>query len=536
MSACVEELVAWLSAGRVHRVVDVALPCALAGLVRLPEAAGPLALLDRAVRGSPYATTARVALAPRFTLTAGRLASGGSATLRMPWDDAACPPRLVDQAETLVTDLRGEEPTEARLEGCPLGLVERLLRAAAGSVPAAAECGPYACGFVGFFGDGVSHFVESLQGLPARPREAAPDLALLFTDAVLFADDADGWTAKLSLVGRGPSHAAARSDAEALEARVRALLAAGPWCAPRAARPADPAPPAAPDERAPRIVSRHSAESYSALVARAKESIAAGEVFQLCVTHTLAVEPRPRDPAALYEALRASNPAPFSSYVRLAGVHLVSSSPERFLRIAPGGAVQARPIKGTRPRGATPEEDARLALELAASEKDGAENDMIVDLLRNDLARVSAPGSVRVRERRVVEPHAQVHQLVSTIESRLAPGRGAVDVLRAAFPPGSMTGAPKVRAVELLADLEPHERGVYSGAIGYLDVRGALDTSVAIRTFVLTAETCTFGVGGGVVHDSQPLAEWEETLDKARALVRALAAYFGRPVVWEHRP
>jgi len=395
-------------------------------------------------------------------------------------------------------------------------------------VPDAAECGPYACGFVGFVGDGVAHLVESLDGLPVRPREDAPDLALLFADAVLFADDADATTAKLSLVGRGASHEAARAAADALEARIRALLAPGPWCAPREARALEAA--------APRVVSRHSAASYAALVARAKESIAAGEVFQLCVTHTLSVEPAPREPAALYEALRAANPAPFSSYLRLAGVHVVSSSPERFLRVTREGAVQARPIKGTRPRGATVEEDARLAEELAASEKDGAENDMIVDLLRNDLARVSVPGSVRVRERRVVEPHARVHQLVSTIESRLSPGRGPVDLLCAAFPPGSMTGAPKVRAVELLAELEPRERGVYAGALGYLDANGALDTSVAIRTFVLTRGACTFGVGGGVVHDSEPLAEWQETLDKARALVAALEAYFGLPVGWEHRP
>lgn len=525
MSALLDELVAWLSAARCHRVIKLALPCALAELVRLPEAAGPLALFDRAVHNSPYATTARLALAPRFTLTAGRL--GSDAARAMPWDDSACPPRVVDDAVSRLTDLRGDAPAEAALEGCPLALVERLLHAAAKSVPEEADCGPYTSGFAGFFGYGVARFVESLRGLPARPAEASPELGLLFSDAVLLADDADGRVARLSLVGRGATADEALRDADALEARVRAMLQPRPWCVPGVAGVADPSP---------RVVSRHSAESYAALVARAKEHIAAGDVFQLCVTHALAVEPAPREPAALYEALRASNPAPFSSYLRLAGVHVVSSSPERFLRVTRDGAVQARPIKGTRPRGTTPEDDRRLTRELATSEKDGAENDMIVDLLRNDLARVSVPGSVQVVERRVVEPHALVLQLVSTIESRLSPGLAAVDVLRAALPPGSMTGAPKVRAVELLAELEPRERGVYAGVLGYLDASGALDMAVAIRTFVCTRDGCTFGVGGGVVHDSDPLGEWEETRDKARAMVRALDAYFGRPVAWEHRP
>ena len=281
------------------------------------------------------------------------------------------------------------------------------------------------------------------------------------------------------------------------------------------------------------VRSAHSAKGYQALVARAKEHLVAGDAFQLCVTHRVTVDPPPPSPAHLYDALRARNPAPFASFARLGEVTIVSSSPERFLLVE-GGQVEARPIKGTRPRGRTPEADRALREDLTASEKDGAENDMIVDLLRNDLAKVSVPGTVVVRERRIVEAHPSVHQLVSTIVSRLLPGKGPVDLLRAAFPGGSMTGAPKVSAIDLLAELEPHERGVYSGALGYLDPRGVMDTAIVIRAFVFTREGCTFGVGGGVVLDSDPEAEWRETLDKGSALVKALQDTLGQDVVWSH--
>ncbi len=521
------ELLALLSAARHHRVLTLGLPVAFSALARLPSTAGPLALLDRAAPTSPYATFACLALLPRFVLTGGRASATDAASprthpVRMPWDDASRPPTEVARAWRTLADARGEA-TEA---GCPLALAEELLLAAQGSLDPALATAPFTCGFVGALGYGAAHLVESLAPDP-RPRAPSPDVALLFADAVLFTDDADGRVAQLSIVGRGATMDAATRDADAIEARVRALLLPGPWCEP----PAPPHPSAT-----PRVVSRHDAASYARLVERAKEHIVAGDAFQLCLTHQLTVEPPPEHPSALYAALRAENPAPFASFLRIGALALVSSSPERFLRLSSAGIAQARPIKGTRPRGATPAEDERLAQELAASEKDGAENDMIVDLLRNDLARVSVPGSVRVLERRVVERHPTVHQLVSTIESRLHPGLGPFDLLRAAFPGGSMTGAPKVRAVDLLAELEPEERGVYSGAVGYVDVRGTLDVAIVIRSFVLTPGVCAFGVGGGVVFDSDPRAEWLETLDKARALVRALARYFGREVHWEHRP
>jgi anthranilate/para-aminobenzoate synthase component I len=203
---------------------------------------------------------------------------------------------------------------------------------------------------------------------------------------------------------------------------------------------------------------------------------------------------------------------------------VVGSSPERFLRVTPDGWVESRPIKGTRPRRADAAADRREGKALAASAKDRAENLMIVDLVRNDLGRVCETGSVHVPELFAVEPYASVFQLVSTVRGRLARGRSALDAVRAAFPPGSMTGAPKLAAMELLARLEPVRRGLYSGALGYLDLRGGADLSVTIRSVILRAGRAFVHTGGGIVADSEPGAEWAEAEDKARALLGALAA------------
>jgi para-aminobenzoate synthetase component 1 len=200
----------------------------------------------------------------------------------------------------------------------------------------------------------------------------------------------------------------------------------------------------------------------------------------------------------------------------------MSASPERFLRLD-GGRVETRPIKGTRPRSADPARDAGLAAELSASAKDRAENVMIVDLLRNDLSRVCRPGSVRATELLALEAHPTVYHLVSTVTGELAAGCDAFDLLCAAFPGGSITGAPKVRAMEVIAELEPSRRAAYCGSIGYLSVTGDMDTSIVIRTCIATGGRVYFQAGGGIVADSDPAAEYEETLDKARALIESLA-------------
>ena len=233
----------------------------------------------------------------------------------------------------------------------------------------------------------------------------------------------------------------------------------------------------------------------------------------------------PGDPWILYGELRRKNPAPFGAYLALPDdVVILSSSPERFLRVDSSRRVQSRPIKGTRPRGASEFEDARLEAELQASEKDRAENLMIVDLVRNDLGRVCTPGSIAVPELMQIEAYAAVFQMVSTVTGSLATGRDAFDLIEATFPPGSMTGAPKLASIALLESLESVRRGVYAGALGYLDLRGGLDLSVVIRTLIWKDGKAHLHVGGGVVADSSPDGEYLESLDKARAPLAALGS------------
>ncbi|HEY7515349.1 MAG TPA: anthranilate synthase component I family protein, partial [Vicinamibacteria bacterium] len=222
-----------------------------------------------------------------------------------------------------------------------------------------------------------------------------------------------------------------------------------------------------------------------------------------------------------YLKLREINPAPFAAYLDLPDGKVLCSSPELFLRVTEGRVV-TKPIKGTRPRSSDPSRDRELADELRAATKDRAENVMIVDLLRNDLSRVCLDHSVQVPELCRIERYATVHHLVSTVVGRLRPGLGPVDLLRAAWPGGSITGAPKVRAMEVIAELEPTRRGVYTGSLGYFSAGGAMDTSIAIRTFVVRGRRACFQAGAGIVADSDPEREYDETLDKARGMVAAL--------------
>jgi para-aminobenzoate synthetase component 1 len=262
-------------------------------------------------------------------------------------------------------------------------------------------------------------------------------------------------------------------------------------------------------------------EGYLDAVARVREYIFAGDIFQANLSQRFDA-PLAEPPWSLYCRLRTQNAAPFAAFLDFPEAVVLSASPERFLHVDIHGHVETRPIKGTRPRGVGPEHDAALGLALTASAKDRAENLMIVDLLRNDLSRVCAPGTVRVPELFALEHYATVHHLVSTVVGDLAPGEDALNLLRAAFPGGSITGAPKVRAMEIIAELEPSERGVYCGAIGYWSLTGALDCSIAIRTAVAAAGRVYFSAGGGIVSDSDPEQEYRETLDKARGMIDAL--------------
>jgi para-aminobenzoate synthetase len=284
-----------------------------------------------------------------------------------------------------------------------------------------------------------------------------------------------------------------------------------------------PSPPEHRHAELPPVRVRHSDADYAALIARCQDQIRAGDSYEICLTNMLTV-PVSVDPFVTYQALRRRNPAPYAAFLRYPGFSVLSSSPERFLRIDRDGYAESRPIKGTRPRGADVERDEQLQAELLDSEKDRAENLMIVDLVRNDLGRVCRPGSVSVPGLFVVETYQTVHQLVSTVRGRLAAGTFASECVRATFPGGSMTGAPKLRTMEILDRLEGGARGVYSGAIGYFSLNGTADLSIVIRTMVVTPHEVTVGVGGAITVLSDPAEEIEETRVKARALLDTLSS------------
>ncbi len=261
---------------------------------------------------------------------------------------------------------------------------------------------------------------------------------------------------------------------------------------------------------------------YLADIARSQAALAAGESYEVCLTDQISTTASP-DPFPLYQLLRRKNPSPFAAYLKLGELAIVSSSPERFLSVDRDRRVEARPIKGTASRAADPATDAALRAELLSDEKTFAEHLMIVDLLRNDLGRVCEIDSVRVPEYMVVETYPTVHQLVSTIEGRLEADRTPVECVRACFPGGSMTGAPKLRTMSIIDDIERVARGVYSGAIGYFGADGTVDLNIVIRTIVLRPGATTIGAGGAIVMQSDPEEEFDEILLKARAPMAAIA-------------
>jgi para-aminobenzoate synthetase len=263
-------------------------------------------------------------------------------------------------------------------------------------------------------------------------------------------------------------------------------------------------------------------EQYLADIVRCQSALGAGESYEVCLTDQIHTDAEP-DPWTLYRGLRRSNPAPFAAYLKLGKLAVVSSSPERFLSVDRERKVMARPIKGTAPRSADPEQDEATRKELAEDEKTFAEHLMIVDLLRNDLGRVCEVDTVRVPELMVIEQYTTVHQMISNIVGTLEPGRSAIDCVRACFPGGSMTGAPKLRTMEIIDDIEREARGVYSGAIGYFGLDGVVDLSIVIRTIVLRSGATTIGAGGAIVMQSDPQEEFDEILLKARAPMAAIA-------------
>jgi para-aminobenzoate synthetase component 1 len=386
---------------------------------------------------------------------------------------------------------------EQRWDGNPFEALRDLLARAV--VPPAASPVPFVGGLVGYLGYDLCHFVERL---PQTVLDdiALPDLHFALYDAVAAYEHGTGRWYAASLSG---------------EAGLR-----------RAAAYLDAARPEPPQSESPATVGRVrpncSREHYLDAVQRAKDYIAAGDIFQVNLSQRFQAQVAV-GPVELYRRLARANPAPFAAYLALDEEDgaVLSSSPERFLNVV-DRRVETRPIKGTRPRGRTPAEDDSLAAELLASAKDAAELTMIVDLERNDLGRVCDYSSVQVTEHKALERYASVFHLVSTVEGRLHGDRDLVDLLKATFPGGSITGAPKVRAMEIIDELEATRRSVYTGAIGYIGAEGTTDLNIAIRTILVHGDQAYAQVGGGVVADSDPAAEYQETLDKGQRLFQAL--------------
>ncbi len=415
-----------------------------------------------------------------------------------------------------------------RYQGDPFEALDRLLeRYPREPVPGLP---PFQGGAAGYLAYDLAHHLERIPA-PRHDDLALPDLVMGLYDCVVAWDHRTGSVTLLS-TGLPAPEGAARAERAAARAReLRRLLAAAAPGLPRPRIRATSPPTASGDGLPPRhlvpglagIASTFRVAEYLAAVARTWEYILAGDIFQANLSQRLEA-PWAEHPFELYRSLRRVNAAPFAAYVDAGDAVVVSASPERFLRVR-DALVETRPIKGTAPRGLTPMHDMALEQALRESEKDRAENVMIVDLLRNDLSRVCEDHSVDVTELCIIERYPSVHHLVSTVVGRLQPGRGAVELLRAAFPGGSITGAPKVRAMEIIAELEPTRRSVYCGSIGYLGFDGTMDTSIVIRTFIVKDDTAYFQVGGGIVVDSEPQREYAETLAKAAGLLLALEAH-----------
>ncbi|MBV2155115.1 aminodeoxychorismate synthase component I [Kitasatospora sp. SUK 42] len=376
----------------------------------------------------------------------------------------------------------------------------------------------FALGWVGYLG----YELKAECGGDAVHRSPDPDATMVFADRAVVLDHATGTTYLLAAAEDGAEGSAEAAHAWLGRARER-LEREAAGRPPEAAAPETDAPEA--DAPEAEVVLRHDRAAYLALIEACQEEIAAGETYEVCITNMAEVRGR-YDPWRSYLRLRRDHPAPFAALLQFGGLNVLSTSPERFLRVGADGVIESEPIKGTRPRGADAEEDSALVASLRTDEKDRAENLMIVDLARNDLGRCAVPGSVEAESIFRVESYATVHQLVSTVRARLRPGLDAVDCVRAAFPGGSMTGAPKVRTMKIIDRLEGGARGVYSGTIGYLSLTGAADLSMVIRTALVTEDRVRYGVGGAVIALSDPAAEFEETAVKAAPLLHLTGAAF----------
>jgi len=403
------------------------------------------------------------------------------------------------------------ELAEIREVEDPFAEVERLR--AEHRVPVVEGLPGFAGGLVGWFGFECVQYIEpKLAAHSGKPDElGTPDILLMLSEEVAVFDNLKG---RLYLIvhadPREPqAWARAQRRLDALAHRLRHAGAGYP----------ETLVPAALDES--HFVSGFTRDGFIDAVEQCKELIRAGDIFQVVLSQRLSVPFQAR-PVDVYRALRALNPSPYMYFLDVGGTQVVGSSPEILVRLQ-GGQVTVRPIAGTRPRGKTHEEDLALEAELLADPKERAEHLMLIDLGRNDVGRVAQPGTVEVGERFIIERYSHVMHIVSEVTGKLQDGLGYADVLRATFPAGTVSGAPKVRALEVIRELEPVKRNVYSGAVGYIGWNGDADTAIAIRTAVIQDGRLHVQAGAGIVYDSDPAKEWDETMNKGRALFRAVA-------------
>jgi anthranilate synthase component 1 len=402
------------------------------------------------------------------------------------------------------TEYRGDEVASQRELDDPLAFVAQYRSRFNAYVP---EGLPRFCGgLVGYFGyDCVRYFERRLAGTRKSDPVDTPDIVLLASTEVAVVDNLKGKLYFVCYVDPAEPDAYARGRARLAELVQRLRQ-----------------PVAIPSER-PQVAAEPSSEfareAFMAAVERAKRYIVDGDIMQVVLSQRMS-QPFGASPLALYRALRALNPSPYMFYFDFGAYQVVGASPEILVRLE-GDTVTVRPIAGTRPRGASREEDARLADELLADPKERAEHIMLMDLGRNDVGRIAQLGTVHVTENMGIEHYSHVMHIVSNIEGKLKPGLGAMDVLRAAFPAGTVSGAPKVRAMEIIDELEPTKRGIYAGAVGYLAFSGDMDVAIAIRTGLVKDGKLLVQAGAGIVADSVAESEWTETQNKARALLRA---------------
>jgi para-aminobenzoate synthetase len=416
--------------------------------------------------------------------------------------DASGPSAELVQYSTADGRVRIRDPGRTRSEH--VGIFEYLARNVADGIDTPPPCA-FAGGFIGWLG----YELRNEAGSATRRRANTPDALFIRTDRFIAVDHRER-TAYVVAVADPEDSVDAEAWIEAMVARLDDVS------------DRRPEPAAAATHRLPlHFRLDRDRDTYLRDVEQCLEWIRQGESYQICLTNEIvcAID---LDPLSLYRVMRAINPAPYAAFVRWPGGAVLSCSPERFMTCDRDGGVETKPIKGTIARSADPATDRRLARTLLASEKDRAENAMIVDLLRNDLSRACVPGSVVVPKLNALESYATVHQLVSTVRGTLRPGRNVTELVRAAFPGGSMTGAPKIRTMELIDQLEGRARGVYSGALGWFGHDGCCDLSIVIRTVVATDGQLSMGVGGGVVAQSTPEGEFDEMLLKAKASIRAI--------------